>query len=520
MGYRKMTKEDVYQIIRRWHHGQKITRISKTEGCSRKTIRKYVNKLLKAGINRGKSLPGKEELFKILESVLPVNERKKEVTSRLIQHEEELKELINDPKEPVKMKTAFEIIKCKYDLKVSYETFKIFARNKKLSKSSPKKIIRIELPPGIETQLDYGKVGFLQSSTTGKNKVVWAFCGILANSRLPFIQYVYTQKQESFCESIIDTFEFYEGVTEIVSIDNLKAGVIKPDLWDPKINKSLQEVAEYYGVFIDPCRVGKSQDKGKIERLVPSARELFRKLKKLYPTAGLNELNKHALKWCREEYGEREHGTTKVPPISAYKIEKNFLKSLPAERFEAPVWKKAHVHRFDGFFTFEKKRYSLPAKYKDKDVWVRYTERDRLLKIFYNDILIRQYMVTSKVMNYFPEDFPEVKREMMNGGYPKYLLNQAGKFGNSAYKFVKSILEPHAYLNMRRAQGVLKVMKEFCSKPYFDEICLKAIRRNVKLPSTFKNMLLAEENQHTLDFGIDISGLGKKMTRDITYYIS
>ena len=98
----------------------------------------------------------------------------------------------------------------------------------------------------------------------GRNRVVWAFCASLSHSRHPFFQYVYTQKQESFAESFIDTFEYFGGTTESVSIDNLKAGVINPDLWDPKLNRTLAEVADYYGVFIDPCRVGKSTDKGKV----------------------------------------------------------------------------------------------------------------------------------------------------------------------------------------------------------------------------------------------------------------
>lgn len=62
-------------------------------------------------------------------------------------------------------------------------------------------------------------------------------------------------------------------------MDNLKSGVLAPDLWNPTINKTCAEMAEHYGVFIDPCRVATPTDKGKVERFVPSARELFRKLR-------------------------------------------------------------------------------------------------------------------------------------------------------------------------------------------------------------------------------------------------
>ncbi len=85
--------------------------------------------------------------------------------------------------------------------------------------------------------------------------MIGVFCAVLAHSRLPFIQFVHTQDQKSFVGSFIDMFEYYGGVTEIQSIDNLKSGVIKPDLYDPKLNKSLQEMIEYYATFIDPCRI-------------------------------------------------------------------------------------------------------------------------------------------------------------------------------------------------------------------------------------------------------------------------
>ncbi|MDE0222241.1 MAG: hypothetical protein OXJ90_23455 [Spirochaetaceae bacterium] len=102
------------------------------------------------------------------------------------------------------------------------------------------------------------------------------------------------ERQQSFTGSFCSMWHFYGGSTELVSPDNLKAGVLKPDLWDPQINRALGEAAEHYGVFIDPCRVGRSTDKGKVERFVPVARELFRRLAALHVDAPLRELNEHA----------------------------------------------------------------------------------------------------------------------------------------------------------------------------------------------------------------------------------
>jgi len=522
MGYRRMTVEKVYEILRRWHAGQNVSRISVSEECDRKTVRKYIQTFNEAGLRIDKKLPAKEKVWEMIEAkILPKVDRQRPASEQLEPLQELIRDMIDDPKEPLKPKSVYLVLKVKRNLDTSYETFKNFVREKGLSKKPLKPMIRIELPPGLETQIDYGKVGLLEDPAAGRNRVVWAFCGILSHCRFPFIQFVYTQNQRSFAESFIDMFEYYEGVTEIQSIDNLKSGVIKPDLYDPKLNKSLQEVVEYYGSFIDPCRVGRSTDKGKVERFVPSARELFRRLKRIHPTADIHSLNQHALTWCRQEYGQNEHGTTGEAPMEVFhEVEKQTLKPLPQERFEVPDWAPAHVHRGDQMFTFDKKRYSLPEAYKGKEVWVRYTERNKLLRVFFGTRLIREYVVTGKAMNYKPEDYPEGKREMINGSFPRYLLNQAQGFGETSYRLVESILEPHAYLNCRRAQGILRIMAEYSGKSFYEHVCGQALSRGVKLPRAFKAMLKAEEKQLVLDMGINISELGRKMIRDASYYVN
>lgn len=522
MGYRRMKKDDLHQIFRRWIAGHSILRIAEATGIDRKTVRQYIGKFTEEGLHRSGQSLDKEALCELFGRILPTTERVKPAQAELSQHTEEIKQLIQDEKEPVKPKTAYEILKRKYCIESSYESFKLFVRSRDLAAKPQKVALRIELPPGKETQVDYGKVGLHQDAESGRERVVWAFCTTLSHSRLPFIQFVYTQKQESFVGSLIDAFGFYQGTTEFVSLDNLKSGVIKPDLWDPKVNRSLEEAAEYYGVFIDPCRVGRCTDKGKIERLIPVARELFRMLKKVHLAADLKELNRHALIWCREEYGRKEHGTTHIPPLQAFEsTEKVTLKPLPSERFEVPVWKEVCVHRGDGFFSFLQKRYAVPPAYRRcRKVWVRYTERTRLLRVFFDHRLIREYVVDSQRVNYLPGDFPEVLSKMMDGSYPQYLLRSSSVFGLSAYSLVESVLKPHAYLNARRAKGMIEVMKEYHRRPFFAHVCQEAMRRGVKLPKSFRAMLLAEEHQQEFNLQLPISEMGKKMIRDISYYIT
>lgn len=518
MGYRMLTDEKIYQVFRRWLDEQTITDISRNESVDRKTIRSYLQQFTEAGYSPRGIIPEKNEVLKLIRTIIPRRETRAVHTSTLESYENEIRSFIMDSKEPVKAKTAYEIIKSRDGIEASYSTFKRFVKDKGITVKPRKQMIRIELPPGIEIQVDYGQVGRLTDPLSGRNRIVYAYCGILSHSRLPFIQYVFTQKQESFTNSTIDMLEYYDGTTEYLSIDNLKSGVIKPDLYDPQLNKSYMEMSEYYGIFINTCRVATPTDKGKVERQVPGARELFRKLKALHPTADIHELNRLSIEHCKNEYGMREHGTTKQMPLVVYnEVEKAVLKQLPDERYEVARWKEVKVHP-DQFFEYEKKRYSLPCIYRQKHVWVRHAGPK--IQVFHEHSLIREYIIKDRVINTTPDDFPEVVREMINGEYPQYLMKQAKEFGDTAARLVESVLKPHAYINCRRAQGMLRVMNEFKNKSFFIDVCARAIERRVKQPDTFKNMLNHEDNQMLIDAPIERSPEGDAMIRNISEYIN
>ncbi len=265
MGYRRMRRRDLWEIYRRLREQQSIQRIARSQGRDRKTVREYIEGMRQLGIRAEDHELDELEFYRIVEELLPEqSERAAPAREELERYAGEIHELINRPKDALKPKSAFTVIKKKYKLAASYETFKRFAREKGLSRAERARMIRIELPPGVETQLDYGKVGALPDPVTGRNAVVWAFCAVLSYSRYPFVQFVRTQNQASFVGSVVDMVEYYDGVTGALSLDNLKSGVVKPDLWDPQFNRALAEAAEHYGVFIDPCRVGCATDKGKV----------------------------------------------------------------------------------------------------------------------------------------------------------------------------------------------------------------------------------------------------------------
>lgn len=512
MGYRRMTLQDIKTIYRRWKAGQSISKIEAAEGITRKTIRKYIQLFQAAKWDN----PTDSQLAQLLTP-----------PSRSSRTKSELEPLINElrgyimgdkalSREPMKPKTAYLVLLEKYDLSISYESFKIFVRKHELTKKKIKSTITAaEPPPGEEIQIDYGKVGKLYDPETNRNRNVQAFGGILSSSRLPFVQFVFSMDQESFIQSHVDMFKYYQGVPQYLTIDNLKTGVLKPEIYDPVVNRAYADMAEHYDTFINPCRVADPKGKPKIERIVPVLRELFLRLKTLNPTSTLAELNKEALIRCREELGMRIHRTTGESPYLMFIEEQKALKPLP-DSFEIPHWKDVLVG-LDQFFQFEKKFFSLPIGFIRKKVKV--CRIKKLVNVFYDNELIREYVLSGKRKYYYKADFPDGINAIVEGTYTDWLLKKASGYGCEARKLIEHVLQPEAALNARRARGMLSVMESHCSKPDFHTKCLSACSKRITTPATFKKHLELDSNDMKIA-SIKISDMGQKMARDEKYYFS
>jgi len=122
-------------------------------------------------------------------------------------------------------------------------------------------VLRDTPPPGDEAQVDYGLLGRWLDPVTKRWRRVWGFLMVLTFSRLIFLRPVLTMDEASWVECHVEAFEFFGGATRRVVPNNLKTGVVKPDLYDPLVNKAFSEFASHYGCLVDPARVRKPKDK-------------------------------------------------------------------------------------------------------------------------------------------------------------------------------------------------------------------------------------------------------------------
>jgi transposase len=136
----------------------------------------------------------------------------------------------------------------------SYQSVKRFIR--KLSGSpTPEARVVIQTAPGEEAQVDYGSGPMVRDPQSGKYRRTRLFVMTLGYSRKSVRLLVFRSSARIWAELHEKAFRRLGGATRIVVLDNLREGVLAPDLYDPSLNPLYRDVLKHYGSVAMPCRV-------------------------------------------------------------------------------------------------------------------------------------------------------------------------------------------------------------------------------------------------------------------------
>lgn len=519
MPFKRILNMDVYEIIRRWHNQQTISYIAQILDYDRKTVRKYIHYAVDQGISLDQPLPAKGQVIELMQDVIITTQRIAPAQQILKPYLPEIAALVNDKQLPLKPKIAFDVICQRHDLAdtVSYSSFKRFVNANHIVILPQRSTCRIEVQPGSEVQIDYAKMGLLYDPLTNKRRIVYAFIATLSHSRHKYVEFVYKQDQRSFVASNVRMLEYFGGVPHRIKLDNLKSGVIAPDLYDPQLNRCYREMAEHYNCFIDPCRVRHARDQGKVERDVQTIRDQFKKLLVINPQLDIQQASQQIRHWLIHSYGQTKHGTTGCKPYVIFiEIEQPALKALPTEPFVMAQWKQATVHP-DHYIQFNKKFYSVPHAYVGNQVWVRGT--DKIVQIYVEDKLIKQHVVTNGCRHTDWNDFPPNVPAALDDGLPLQLQSQAEHVGPKFKQLVRQVLQPHAFLNLRKAQGLVNLSTKF-DHGLIEQAAAVALDQNIRVTlKNFQQLLqrLASTDQSSPPLPISQQSL--QFIRDMSYFI-
>ena len=188
---------------------------------------------------------------------------------------------------------------------------------------------------------------------------------------------VWRQTAASLIRCLENAFRYFGGVPATVVPDNLKAGVIQADWYDPELHPKLEEFARHYGTVILPAKPVMPRHKGKVESGVKYAQNNAVKGRSF---ASLTAQNTHLCDWEKNVADTRIHGPIRQPVGKFFEaVERPALQPLPAGLFPVFAEARRRVHRA-GDVEFKKAYYSAPPEYVGRQVWVR--QEARLLRVY------------------------------------------------------------------------------------------------------------------------------------------
>jgi transposase len=211
-----------------------------------------------------------------------------------------------------------------------YDAVKRFVR--RLARQTEPPFRRMECAPGQELQVDFGQGAWV--IVNGKRRRPHLFRAVLSHSRKAYSEVVWRQTTESFLRSLENAFRHFGGVTATVVIDNLKAGVLQADWYDPHLNPKLEEFARHYGTVILPTKPAMPRHKGKVESGVKYARNNAIKGRTFQ---SLTAQNTHLADWEKNVADTRIHGTIRRQVGNVLCALDVLLLASPAEGFSLSV---------------------------------------------------------------------------------------------------------------------------------------------------------------------------------------
>ena len=356
-----------------------------------------------------------------------------------------------------------------YGFTDSYQSVKRFVRRLR-GVRSPEARVMIETAPGEEAQVDYGSGPMVRDPQSGKYRRTRMFVLTLGYSRKSVRLLCFRSSTRTWAELHEEAFRRLGGSTRVVVLDNLKEGVLVPDIYDPSLNPLYRDVLTHYGVVALPCRIRDPDRKGKVEAGVGHAKKTPLKGKRF---ESLEEAQAYLDHWEERWADTRIHGTTKRQVTAMFAEEKPFLQPLPLEPFRYYQYGTRTVH-LDGCVEVEAAYYGAPPGWIGREIQVQWDGLFvRLLDPRTGQLLrehLRQKRGAHRIRD---EDRP--RRTPLR---IQQLLTRAHKAGASIGALCDAIHHRQGELGARRIQGVLSLAKKYgCAAT--DEACALALEMRV-----------------------------------------
>ncbi|MEB3221032.1 MAG: IS21 family transposase [Candidatus Sericytochromatia bacterium] len=310
---------------------------------------------------------------------------------------------------------------------------------------------------------------------SGEVRQAQIFVAVLGASNFTYAEATWTQRVPDWLASHIHAFEYFGGVPTLVVPDNLKAGVTRPDRYDPDLASAYNELARHYGTAIVPARVRKPRDKAKVEAGVLLVQRWILAALRHQTFFSLVELNQ-AIRGLLDRLNDRPFKKMPGSRRSVFDaVERPALRPLPRDRHLVAEHRKARVHSSDHHVELLGHYYSVPYTLVRQEVELRYTTSTV-------EVLHRGRRIASHLRSFergkhttLPEHMAPQHQRYLEWT-PERITTWAARLGPSVAGMTAAILasRDHPVQGFRACLGLLRLEKQY-GAARLDAACGRAL---------------------------------------------
>lgn len=279
-----------------------------------------------------------------------------------------------------------------------------------------KATMRIQHKPGDAIQVDWAGDTSWSTIPLPESGAAHLFVSVLPCSCYVYAEACDDMKTENWLNCHVHAFNYFGGVTRLLIPDNCKTATTSNTRYETILNRSYQELAEYYGIAIVPARVRKPQDKSAAEasvRMVETWISAALRDMKFFSLQEVNEAVAEKLKELNNREFKQHIGTRR----SAY-LEEEQAYILPL--FEAAVWSAAKVPN-NYLVSDGRNKYSVPYNLIGEKVDIRVTKT--IVEVYFHGSRVASHRRLQT-----KQREPLVKLEHMPQEHQRYLAYNAEDF--------------------------------------------------------------------------------------------
>ncbi|GDX56359.1 putative transposase [Comamonadaceae bacterium] len=360
----------------------------------------------------------------------------------------------------------------------AYNSVKRFAGG--LRRREPEQFDRLEFAAGEEAQVDYGEGAPTRVPGTERYRKPRLFVMTLRYSRRSFRRVVWKSGQQAWARLHEEAWRYFGGACRYVVLDNLKEGVIKPDLYEPELNAVYAAMLAHYGVVADPARVRDPNRKGTVENAIGHTQATALKGRRFESIAEQNEYLEH---WETKWAAPRIHGSARRQVEAMFQEERPHLLPLPLVGMQYFTEEQRTVYD-DTCIRVDHCSYAARPAAIGTLVLVRLFEHRLEIRDLKTQALVRTH---ERAVRPGTVVLPMEERVFNPSRETQRILSQAKAIGPAAHKLCQTLFEREGRVAQRALWGIVGLARK-CPRRLVDSACEQAMAQGVYSYSLVKTL--------------------------------